>query len=374
MTVLSDNLISLVKIDNKWRTGIISIVAGNTMKGYSGDNGLSNLAQLNGPVGLAIDSCNDIYIAEIGNSTIRKIDCKTNIITTVGGTGTAGYSGDGSLAVMAQLNRPEGVFVDKEGNIYIADSGNQRIRKIERSTGVITTIAGTGEAGFNFHEGLAIEAKLNHPSGIVVDSEANVYFNDYANDLIRMISPDGKISTYAGTGAFGYSGDGGVATKACINDVYGLAIDKDDTIYFVDSLNFCVRKIDKATKKISTVIGNGQPGDVIEFASKEKARLGGVAHKKGSIGSKVAHGLDIDSTGNIFIAETGVNRLRMVDKKDNSFYTIAGNGISGTAENESNAIESPICIHGVRVNSLGQVYFVDYIHNLVYVVNFKKKI
>ena len=356
--------------ENKWRNGTIQRFAGLGTPGNSGDNGLAKLAKLNGPAGLAIDSSDNVYVAEIGNSKIRKIDTKTKIITTIAGNGQAGYSGDGDLATKAELNRPEGVFIDKEENVYIADSGNQRIRKVTKKTGIISTIAGTGESGFNFHEGNALEAKLNHPSGIVVDSAFNVYFNDYSNDLIRKISSNGKISTYAGNGSFGYSGDGNEANKAQINDVYGLAIDEFDNIYFVDSLNFCIRKIDRLTSIISTIIGKGEPGEVKEFVTKESAFLGGVAHKKGTIGSKVAHGLDIDNYGNIFIADTGVNRLRIYNRNENSFYTIAGTGNSGIAEDFNKAIESNIDIHGVRVDSIGRVYFLDYIHHLIYFLNF----
>lgn len=356
--------------ENKWRNGTIKRFAGTGAPGNNGDHGLAALAQLNGPAGLAIDINDNVYVAEIGNSKIRRIDTKTNIITTIAGNGQAGFSGDGDLATNAALNRPEGVFIDREENVYIADSGNQRIRKVTKKTGIINTIAGTGEAGFNFNEGNALEARLNHPSGIVVDSGCNIYFNDYSNELIRKISTNGKISTYAGNGSSGYSGDGNEADKAQINDVYGLAIDKFDNIYFVDSLNFCVRKIDRATSLISTVIGKGEPGEVKEFVTKENAFLGGVAHKKGTIGSKVAHGLDIDNSGNIFIADTGVNRLRMYNKNEDSFYTIAGTGSPGTAEDFNKAIESNIDIHGVRVDSMGRIYFLDYIHHLVYFLNF----
>jgi streptogramin lyase len=173
-----------VEKENKWRNGTIQRFAGLGTPGFSGDNALAKLAKLNGPAGLAIDLNDNVYIAEIGNSIIRKIDAKTNIITTIAGNGQAGYSGDGNLATTAELNRPEGVFIDKEENVYIADSGNQRIRKVTKKTGIISTIAGTGESGFNFHEGNALDAKLNHPSGIVVDSGFNIYFNDYSNDLI----------------------------------------------------------------------------------------------------------------------------------------------------------------------------------------------
>jgi DNA-binding beta-propeller fold protein YncE len=191
----------------------------------------ADIAQLNGPAGLAIDKDNNIFIAEMHNHVIRKIDARTRIITTVAGCGLKGFAGDDGLAVHAKFNGPLGVSVDTNGNIFIADFFNQRIRKVNARTGIINTIAGTGEAGYNGDEIQACEARLNYPAGVVEDSKGNVYFNDFKNERIRKICTDGMISTYAGTGICGYSGDLGVADEAQINGVYGLAIDKQDNIW-----------------------------------------------------------------------------------------------------------------------------------------------
>ncbi len=220
--------------DSKWFKAKIYKYAGTGIAGYSGDGGKSDVAKLNGPAGLAIDNDDNVFVAEIHNNIIRKIDAKTGIITTVVGCALNGFDGDGGLAICAKLNGPEGVYVDKDGNIYIADTYNQRIRMVDAQTGIISTIAGTGEAGYNGDNIKARKAKLNHPAGIVVDAKGNVYFNDYKNDRIRKIDQDGMISTYAGTGIYGYSGDGGPAYNGQINDVYGLGIDRNDSIYIMD--------------------------------------------------------------------------------------------------------------------------------------------
>ncbi len=348
-----------------WLKGIVHTFIGNDQAGYSGDGGIAKDALLNGPAGLAIDSKNNVYVVEILNNVVRKIDARTNIVSTVGGCGEGGFSGDGGLAVNAKLNGPEGVFVDSHDNIYIADTWNQRIRKIDSKSGIIKTIAGNGEDGFSGDGGDACSARLSRPSGVVVDSIGDVYFNDFNNDRIRMIDINGKISTFAGTGDFGFTGDGGLAEKAKINDVYGLAIDKLDNLYFVDSLNFAIRKINIHTKIISTVCGKGKPGEVVEFESIDHCHLGGIAHPKGTVGGSVPHGLDVNNEGYIFIADTGVNRIRVVDPFENQVYTIAGIGESGYSGHDRIALEAKINVHGVRVDLDNNIYFVDFHHHVV---------
>lgn len=354
----------------KYRNGKIYNFAGTGIAGYSGDGGRAIDAQLNGPAGLAIDKKNNIYVAEIHNNIIRKIDVRTNIITTVAGCGSRGFSGDGGLAIHAQLNGPEGVSVDGTGNIYIADTFNERIRKVEAQTGIISTIAGTGEAGYNGDDIPACKAKLNSPSGVVVDSEGNLYFNDYINERVRKVNAEGVISTFAGTGTAGYSGDGDRAERAEINDVYGLGIDWQDNIYIMDSLNFAVRKIDARTKIIHTIVGKGIPGKVTEFERISDSYLGREAHKKGTIGMEAPHAVEITPEGNILIADTGNYRIRMADIDQDMVYTVAGSGIMGCSGDDVNSIDADLCIHGLRMDSENNLYFVDFIHHVIRVVRF----
>ncbi|WP_312648148.1 NHL domain-containing protein [Aminipila sp.] len=234
----------MITNDTRWTKGTIHRFAGTDIAGYYGDGDKAETSQLNGPAGLAVDKYDNVFVAELHNSVIRKIDVRTGIITTVAGNCSKGYIGDGGLATNAKLNGPLGVFVDGGGNIFIADSFNHRIRKVEADTGIITTIAGNGTEGYAGDGFNACNSQLNFPAGVVADSKGNVYFNDFKNDRVRKIATDGIISTYAGTGIPGYSGDSGPADRAQINQVYGLAIDKDDNVYLMDSANFAVRKVD----------------------------------------------------------------------------------------------------------------------------------
>ena len=193
-------------------TGIITTVAGNGSAGYSGDGGPATSAQLDGPEGVAVDGSGNLYIADTCNNRIRKVSA-TGIITTVAGNGSAGYSGDGGPATSAQLSLPAGVAVDGSGNLYIADSGNNRIRKVS-ATGIITTVAGNGSPGYSGDGGPATSAQLNQPAGVAVDASGNLYIADSSNNRIRKVSATGIITTVAGNGFDGYSGDGGPATSA----------------------------------------------------------------------------------------------------------------------------------------------------------------
>lgn len=353
----------------KWLNGTIHRFAGTGIAGYYGDGGIASAAQLNGPAGLAIDKENNVFVVEIHNHVIRKIDARTRIITTVAGCGLNGFEGDGGLAIHAKLNRPEGVFVDIDGSIYIADTHNHRIRKVDTKTGVINTIAGTGEAGYNGDGIEACEAKLNCPAGVVVDSAENVYFNDYKNDRVRKISTNGMISTYTGTGIPGYSGDGGQAVKAQINDVYGLGIDKNDNIYIMDSLNFAVRKVDAISGTITTVIGKGKPGPTTEFDSISNSFIGGLRHDKGTIGMEAPHAVEADSKGHLFIGDTGSYQIRMVDLEQDLVYSIAGTGEKGYAGDNGLALNARIGVHGLRVDS-ENIFFVDFHNHVIRVIRF----
>jgi hypothetical protein len=313
-------------------------------------------------------------VADLINCVVRKIDIRTGTIMTVAGSGLKGYGGDGGRAALAKLNRPEGIFVDRKGNLYIADSGNHLIRKVDARTGIINTIAGNGEEGYGGDGGKAEKAMLNHPAGVVVDSHGNIYFNDYRNDRIRKVDTQGIISTCTGTGVPGYRGDGGPADKAAINDVYGLAIDKDDNLYLVDSLNFAVRKVAAATGIISTVVGKGRPGLGIEFSRVSDSFLGGQTHSKGTIGSEVPHAVEVDSQGNIFIGETGTHRIRMVHKSGQYLLTVAGTGQPGCSGDNGPARQADLEVHGLRTDSKGRLFFVDYIHHVIRVIEFPEKI
>ena len=240
------------------KTGIITVVAGTEdVQGYSGDNGPATAATLDTPAGVAIDANGNIFIADSHNHRIRKVSAGT--ITTIAGTGVAGYSGDGAAATLAQLALPSGVAVDSSGNVYIADTNNQRIREITGTT--INTIAGDGEELFSGDGAAATTAVLDSPTGVAVDKAGNVYIADRHNHRVRMISGT-TISTIAGSGAAslsgGFSGDGATATNALLSKPSGVSVDAAGNIYIADTDNQRIRQLGGGA--IGTIAGSGQQG------------------------------------------------------------------------------------------------------------------
>ena len=227
--------------------GIISTFAGNGFGaltgsgGFSGDGGQATAAELNNPYGVAVDASGNVYIADGGNNRIRKVN-SAGIISTFAGNGTAGFSGDGLAATSAQLNIPISVATDAAGNVYIVDNGDNRIRKVN-SSGIITTIAGNGIAGYFGDGGPATACEFHSPSYITVSASGNIYIADVLNECIRKINPAGIITTFAGSGTSGFSGDGGPATLAKLFSPCGISVDGVENVYFADESNHRVRKI-----------------------------------------------------------------------------------------------------------------------------------
>ena len=209
---------------------------------FTGDSGPAVEARLYAPKGVAVDAAGNLYIADVGNHRIRRVD-PSGIITTIAGIGERGFAGDGGPAIEARLYAPKGVAVDAAGNLYIADTRNQRIRRVDPS-GIITTIAGTGERSFAGDDGPAVEARLDHPFGVAVDAAGNLYIADTFNQRIRRVDPSGTISTFAGTGIFGFSGDGGPAVEARLDNPTGVAVDAAGNLYIADQQNHRIRRVD----------------------------------------------------------------------------------------------------------------------------------
>jgi hypothetical protein len=276
--------------------GVISTVAGNGTAGFSGDGGLATAAQLDRAIDVAVDSLGNLYIADSNNNRIRKVSA-TGIISTVAGSGTAGFNGDGGLATAAQLNGPVDVAVDALGNLYVADANNNRIRKVS-AAGIISTVAGNGTAGFGGDGGLATAAQLNGPQFGAVDALGNLYIADFGNKRIRKVSAAGIISTVAGNGTTGFSGDGGLATAAQLDRPQCVAIDAAGTLYIADFGNNRVRKVTPAGI-ISTVAGGGSSG-LGDGSLATAAQLNGPA------------GVALDSAGSLYIGDYLNNRIRKV--------------------------------------------------------------
>lgn len=318
--------------------------------GYTGDNGIATFAELNSPTGVCFDGAGNIYIADRGNNVVRKVNT-AGIITTFAGNGTSGYSGDLGPAITAQLNKPYGVAADLDGNIYISDYGNNVIRRVSTG-GVISTYAGKGVAGFSGDGAAATAAKLNSPEGITFDNNNNLYIADAENHAIRMVDPSGGISTIAGNGTFGYTGDGGPAFTAKLHSPAGVAVDLYGNIYIADYLNNVVRKID-VTGTISTYAGNGVIGYSGDGGSAVSAKM------------HFPSGVSVYGFGDLYISDQGNNAIRMVDNAG-VIHTIAGTGTNGYIGDGGLAVVAQISSpKAVSVDGLNRVFIADYDNNVI---------
>ena len=234
-------------------TGTITTFAGTGVGGYDGDGGLATAAKLKGPYSIVVDGLGNVYIGD-ESSSIRKVGT-TGFISTFAGTGVAGYDGDGGPATNAKISVAHGLALDAGGNMYFADIENNRIRRIS-ADGIISTIAGTGVSTYNGDNIPATNANLFSPSGVAVDQSGNVFVTDSRNQRIRKIDNTGMITTVAGVGTAGYSGDGFAATSAQLKNPMGICTDKSGSVFFSDVLNDRVRKVD-IDGQIATVAGNG---------------------------------------------------------------------------------------------------------------------
>jgi trimeric autotransporter adhesin len=326
-------------------TGIISTIAGTGSQGYSGDGGPATSAQLNFPNGVAADNSGNLYIADYGNDRVRKVT-PAGIISTVTGNGTAGYSGDGGPATSAQLYVPNSVAVDNSGNLYITDYGNGRVRKVTPA-GIISTIAGNGTSGYSGDGGPATSAQFYSTDGVVVDNSGNLYIADVGNNRVRKVTPAGIISAIAGNGTFGYSGDGGPATSAQLNAPNALAVDNSGNLYITDNGNSRVRKVTPAGI-ISTVAGNGSQGYSGDGGPATSAQL------------LQPRGVTVDKSGNLYIADSFNGRIRKVTPAG-IISTVAGNGSKGYSGDGGPAISAQLYLpNSVAVDNSGNLYMSDY--------------
>lgn len=293
--------------------GVISTIAGNGTAGYSGDGGPALAAQFTFPEHLTLDAAGNVYVCDMWNSVVRKIST-TGTITTIAGTGTAGFSGDGGPATSAQLFFPRGIAIDASNNIYIADGYNSRIRKINPA-GIISTFAGTGTSGLTGDSGPATSAQLGIPTGMTFDALGNLYFADIGKMVVRKINSSNIITTIAGNGSFGYSGDGGLATSAQLYWPMDVAVDATGNVYIADEYNHRIRVVNTSSI-INTFAGTGTPG----FSG--DGNLASLAQMNKPSGIK------IDAVGNFYIPDSLNHRIRIIGS--NSCMT----GISDIKENK----------------------------------------
>ncbi|MDP4262580.1 MAG: gliding motility-associated C-terminal domain-containing protein [Bacteroidota bacterium] len=285
-------------------SGTIATVAGSDTYGHSGDGGFSVGATLQSPYDLCIDNNNNLYITEWGGHYIRKINISTGIISTVAGNGSGGYGGDGGPAASAILNRPQGIFCDASGNIYFADTYNSRIRKIDAVSGIITTVAGTGVASYSGDGGPAINAGTPYPVDVSIDGSGNIYFIEVFSgntSRVRKINAaTGIISTVAGNSSYAYSGDGGPATAASLFDPSGLFVDGPGNIYISEYDDSRIRKVDISSGIINTVAGTGVNG----FSGDAGQALNATLYDP--------MGLCLATNGDMFVADNNNHRIRKI--------------------------------------------------------------
>jgi Secretion system C-terminal sorting domain/Bacterial Ig domain len=278
--------------------GILSTVAGNGTSGYSGDGGPATAAQMYNPYGLALDTFGNLYISDCWNYRVRKVT-PAGIISTIAGTGEAGYNGDGIVATTATLWNPTYICTDLAGNVYITDNQNQRIRKVTVSTGIITTVAGNGIGAYSGDGGPATAASIKYSGQIAMDIHGTLYIADGYNYVVRKVNSSGIISTIAGTGTMGFSGDGGPATLAQLNIPLGLCADNFGNVYFSDWHNYRIRKI-SSTGIITTIVGDGT------------AAYSGDGGPASAAEVNEMDGIHFSNSGNLFIADAFNYRVRAI--------------------------------------------------------------
>ncbi len=334
---------------------IITTFAGTGIPGYSSDGIQATASELFLPYDAIVDSSGNIYIADSFNNRIRKVNT-SGVISTIAGNGygspfSGGYSGDGGQATDAEVYYPNGVAIDAKGNIYISDFDNQRIRKINTS-GIISTLAGNGTKSFSGDGGPAIAAEINGPTGVAVDDSGNVYIADYYNNRIRIVNTSGIINTFAGNGTGSFSGDGGPATDAELFQPSGMAQDPKGNIYIADYDNSRVRIVN-TSGIISTFTGNGLrafSGDGGPASAAEVNRPANIA---------------FDDSGNVYIADYNNNRIRKV-ATTGIISTIAGTDSAGYSGDGGPAIAAELDKPtSVATDVSGNLYVADWYNNRV---------
>ena len=334
--------------------GIITTLAGNGAESYSGDGGPAIRAQFSEPNGVAVDGSGNLYIADSGNSAIRKL-AATGVVTRVVGNaqGDPGCSGDAGPAASAMLELPEGVAFDAAGNLYIADYGCAVVRRVAAAGGTITRVAGTGTSGYSGDGGPATSAQLQWPWSVAVDNAGNLYIADYWDNRVRKVAMNGIISTLAGTGIAGSSGDGGPAASAQLNRPHGVAVDAAGIVYIADTANYAIRKV-ALDGTITTVAGKlGSSGSSGDGGPAAQAKLG------------YPNAVAVDAAGNLYIADTWNYVIRKV-AVNGTITTIGGNHTYGYSGDGGPATGAQLnWPQGVAVDAAGRVYVADTDNNAI---------
>ncbi len=395
------------------RPGTIYTIAGTGEPGYSGDGTPAVEASLNEPKGVTVDERGAVYIADSENHVVRKVDLATGIITTVVGkaegpvgltaerdhsfsvhgsadedpfetldrsaperfahladlsgtvrfvtgvpSGRGRFAGDGGPATEALLNFPSGVAVDEYGNLYVADTMNHRIRFVDGATGIITTVAGTGQPRFSGDGGHAVAAALNEPTAVVVDRNGRLYIADQSNNRVRVVDLEtGIIRTLAGTGTAAYGGDGERGIHASLAGPSGLAWGPEEVLYVADTFNGRIRRIDPVTGRIDTVLGDGG-----EYRYRGEADCPSMSLSR-------PYGIAVDRQGNILVTDSDSHLIRKWDREKGSVMRVAGTGVARFAGDGGPAGEASLNYpFGVAVDRCGRIFVADTFNHRIRVI------
>jgi len=328
---------------------IITTTVGTGEKGFAGDGGPAEKALLNGPFDVCFDRAGNLYFSDTFNNRIRRVDAASGVIATVAGNGDKGYSGDGGKAIEAALNEPYGIVIDGAGNLYIADRLNRRVRRVDGASGVITTLAGAGEAKYGGDGGPAVAAGLAEPNGLAFGpGETLLYITDVADNRVRVVDlAAGIIATFAGTGAAEHSGDGGKASAAGTFGARAVKVGADGTVYILERQGSSLRAVDPVTGIISTIAGTTARG----YAGDGGPALAAVfdAPKE----------MAIDRDDSLLIVDTENHAIRRIDRRSGIVTNLAGGrqgpgGDGGPAELAG--LDRP---HGAVIGPDGAIYIGD---------------
>jgi DNA-binding beta-propeller fold protein YncE len=331
--------------DTQW---IISTVAGTGAKGNAGDGGAATQALLNNPFDLAFDPAGNLCFSDTYNHCIRRIDARSGIITTIAGSGERGFSGDGGPATRAQMDQPYGIVIDRSGNIYIADRLNGRVRRVDGASGVITTLAGDGSGKYSGDGGPADRAGLAEPNGLALDREhRRLFVADVADNRVRVVDlASGIITTFAGTGKAAHAGDGGSAASADVFGARAVALAPDDSLYVLERQGSSLRRVRDGI--IETVAGTGARA------------YGGDGHDARHAVFNAPKEMAVDPSGNVFIVDTENHAIRLIDAQTWVVTTIAGTGEAGPGGDGGPANAASLARpHGALVGPDGAVYICD---------------
>lgn len=382
------------KVDS---SGVMTIVAGTSTYGYSGDNGRAASAQLYTPQGIAVDASGNVYIADTVNERVRVVNTQTKPIkvagvdiqpgeiATIAGTGAYEYSGDGIAAISAELEYPNGVAVDSSGKIYIADTYNQRIRVVDTS-GVISTVAGNGTPAYGGDGGPAIQANLQFPDGVAVDAAGRIYIADTSNQRIRLVDTSGNISTVVGTGAQGSVGDGGPAIQAELDNPVAVAVDGSGNLYIADLDNQRIRFVNTGAQAVVVAGVTIQPGNIATVAGAGTQGFSGDGGPMLKAELNNPNGLAVNGSGNLYIADTDNQRIRLANTgskvaaagnapvQPGEIATIAGNGTLSYGGDGGSAVGASLYDpEDVAIVPGGALYVADLDNQRIRLVNIGEK-